>query len=147
MWRQQSRRGLGDTDGLAFVSHAGVVFSGRHPLGVETENSHQGIPSPTSESYLPNSAILLDASRTWRAALGFWGNRDGSRRVPRNCRSCCGSHNGNGQPSAAFSDLADWQTFFDEETRSRQWPRMPAWPQITLEVWASSDWRLDSLSR
>jgi hypothetical protein len=37
--RQQSRRGLGDTDGLAFVSHAGAVFSGRHPLGIETENS------------------------------------------------------------------------------------------------------------
>ena len=61
MRREQSRRGLGDTDGFAFVSHADAVLSGRHPLGVG-----QGIPSPTSESYLPNSAILLNESRTGR---------------------------------------------------------------------------------
>src|SRR5262249_6492270 len=66
--------GLGRTGGLAFVSHADAVFafSGRHPLGVETENSFQEIPSPTSESYLPNSAILLGATRTARGPW-FWG--------------------------------------------------------------------------
>jgi hypothetical protein len=68
MRRQQSRRGLGSNGGLAFVSHAGAVLSGRHPSGIETENSREGIPSPTSESYLPNLAILLDASRTGRVA-------------------------------------------------------------------------------
>jgi hypothetical protein len=35
------------------------------------------IPSPTSESYLPNSTILLDASRTERVALGFGAKREG----------------------------------------------------------------------
>jgi len=47
-------------------------------LGVETENSVQEIPSPTSESYLPISAILLGASSARDAQpLGFGGNRDG----------------------------------------------------------------------
>ena len=57
--RQQSRRGLGATDGFAFVPHTVAVFPIGHLLGIGTENSpkQQGreIPSPTSESYLTNS--------------------------------------------------------------------------------------------
>ena len=48
---EQSRRGLGATDGFAFVPHTVAVFSERHLLGVGRE-----IPSPTSESYLTNLA-------------------------------------------------------------------------------------------
>jgi hypothetical protein len=57
---QQSRRGLGDTDGFAFVPHAGAAYPGRHPLGVGTEkspNAGQGrFPARPSESYVMNSA-------------------------------------------------------------------------------------------
>jgi hypothetical protein len=49
------------------------------------------IPSPTGESYSPNSAILLDASLTERVALGFGKKRERSRRISPSCRSYCGS--------------------------------------------------------
>jgi hypothetical protein len=69
MRRQQSRRGLGDTDGLAFVSHAGAVFLGTASVGHRNLNSQQGIPSPINESYLLNSAIFA-------RPLGFGGKRE-----------------------------------------------------------------------
>jgi hypothetical protein len=61
MRRQQSRRGLGDTDGLAFVSHAGAVSFRDGTRSVsKLKTPDKEFPSPTSESYLTNSAILLD---------------------------------------------------------------------------------------
>jgi len=77
MQRQQSRRAWATTDGFAFVSHAGAVISGRHPLGAGSRKSpHEKRHSrPDSESYLPNSAILLDASRAGAWPHGFWEKR------------------------------------------------------------------------
>ncbi len=76
------------TDGLAFVSHAGAVLSGRHPLGAGSRKSpHEKRHSqPDSESYLSNSAILLDATCAGAWHHGFWGKR-ASRSMSRSCRS------------------------------------------------------------
>ena len=57
---QQSRRGLGDTDGFAFVPHTVAVFlygiRWASELTVSSKPASGEIPSPTSESYLTNSA-------------------------------------------------------------------------------------------
>ena len=57
LWqKQQSRRGLGNNRRPCLRLPCGCRLFGRHPLGIETENSQQGIPSPIGESYSPNSA-------------------------------------------------------------------------------------------
>jgi len=53
-------------------------------LGVETENSVQEIPSPTGESYLPISAILLGASSARDAQpLGFSETATGASNIAK----------------------------------------------------------------
>jgi hypothetical protein len=47
---QQSRRGLGDTDGFAFVPQTIAVFSLRQPLGVGAERSPQSIKWEDSQA-------------------------------------------------------------------------------------------------
>jgi hypothetical protein len=70
--RQQSRRGLGITDGFAFVPPS-VAVSVRHPLGIGTERSphHQSREtfSRPAKSYLTNSAKCdrqRDSAATFR---------------------------------------------------------------------------------
>jgi hypothetical protein len=60
---EQSRRGLGATDGLAFVPHTVAVSQRRHPLGIGTEFS------PKGENASPNQRIMPTAVRP--AFIGF----------------------------------------------------------------------------
>src|SRR5262249_13650817 len=57
---QQSRRGLGDTDGFAFVPHTVAVFGtasvGHRDSKIAPTKEVREIPGPTGESYLLNPA-------------------------------------------------------------------------------------------
>jgi hypothetical protein len=100
--RQQSRRGLGITDGFAFVPPS-VAVSVRHPLGIGTERSphHQSREtfSRPAKSYLTNSAKCerqRDSAATFRILHKRLRKRDAfcagvAGRSARSTKSRCGS--------------------------------------------------------
>jgi hypothetical protein len=61
---QQSRRGLGDTDGFAFVPQTIAVFSLRQPLGVGAERSPQSIKSGRFSGRRPNHICRIRQTAT-----------------------------------------------------------------------------------